>query len=180
MTMFTFLPREQRSRVAREYKKRLLSLYVAVLTFVGIVWIVSLVPSLILVKAHRDAAMIERGAIRDSAISKGADDTERLVKETGAKLASLGPLSGEKALSSAVAELLTHVSGDVRISSISVRRGNPSTTGISGIAATREALVAFSKSLQGDAFFQKVELPVSTLAKSKDISFSLNLEYKFK
>ena len=44
---------------------------------------------------------------------------------------------------------------------------------VQGIAPTREALVSYKNRLEGLTIGNKVELPISELAKSKDIRFSL-------
>ncbi len=46
---------------------------------------------------------------------------------------------------------------------------------ISGIAKTRETLIAFKKKVETNPMVAKVDLPVSDLAKSKNISFILKI-----
>jgi hypothetical protein len=48
---------------------------------------------------------------------------------------------------------------------------------LQGKALTREGLIAFKKNLEQDKRFSGVELPISDLAKSKDIPFALRLSY---
>ena len=46
---------------------------------------------------------------------------------------------------------------------------------ISGVADSREDLLVFSVNLERDVLFDDVELPVSNLAKDKDIKFTLTI-----
>lgn len=69
-----------------------------------------------------------------------------------------------------------------KTSSISLRGFNYLTTGtstatlnIAGTGSTRESLVSFVKSLEGVSFFKGVDLPISNLAKDKNIEFSINI-----
>ena len=53
---------------------------------------------------------------------------------------------------------------------------NSSTTvtfSINGISGTRESLVSFKKDLDKTALFKNIDLPISNLAKDKDIDFSM-------
>jgi hypothetical protein len=50
---------------------------------------------------------------------------------------------------------------------------------IRGTADTRDALVLFKRRLEQDPLISSVELPVSDLAKSKDITFALKLKTTF-
>lgn len=46
---------------------------------------------------------------------------------------------------------------------------------VSGVAVTRDALIAYKKSIEQHARVAKVELPVSDLAKSRDVNFILRI-----
>ena len=53
---------------------------------------------------------------------------------------------------------------------------NASTISISGMAATRDILVAFEQNLENDPRLTKVELPVSALAENTNINFTMNIQ----
>ena len=46
---------------------------------------------------------------------------------------------------------------------------------LSGVAADRESLAAFRDSLLGDEAIEKADLPISNLAKDKDINYSITV-----
>jgi hypothetical protein len=50
---------------------------------------------------------------------------------------------------------------------------------VSGKAVSRDALLSFSKALKSNHRFESVDLPVSNLAKSKDIEFSISIKGTF-
>ncbi len=46
---------------------------------------------------------------------------------------------------------------------------------VSGVSATRESLVSYVKKLEETKSFKKVDLPISNLAKEKNIDFTINI-----
>lgn len=54
--------------------------------------------------------------------------------------------------------------------------GSASAISISGMAATRDILVAFEQNLENDPRLAKVELPVSALAENTNINFTISMQ----
>lgn len=75
--------------------------------------------------------------------------------------------------------ILSQVSDQVTVTAFSIRReeesGTPGNISLSGVAVTREALANFQRALEQDEHFASAELPISSLASSRDISFSMTL-----
>lgn len=53
--------------------------------------------------------------------------------------------------------------------------GNPSAITITGVADDRESLVALSDTLEADRYFESADIPLSNLAKDRDISFRIEV-----
>jgi len=174
--MFTFLPHKERQSVLREYRKKLLLIYIAIVTFAGIAWIVSLVPSYILVSTKRDNALIQKTVPVSGVDTEKISTTEKELAGARGKLAVLGPFISRQPMSFILAKLFYRIPEGVSLSSITINRGTEKgTILISGIASTRDTLVSFSKALEGEAFFKKVELPVSNFTKGKNVPFSMSI-----
>lgn len=174
--MFTFLPYEARQAVIKEYKKRLFLIYVAIVTFACVAWIASLVPSYVLVTVRRDEMISQKNV---STTVKDADRLASIEKEIDlakAKLSVLTPVISKQSISFVLNKLFSRLSPGISLTAISVGRGDSQgTMSISGVARTREALVSFSKMLEGEVFFKKVELPVSNFTKGRDVPFTMSL-----
>lgn len=178
--MFTFLPYEARQVVAKEYKKRLLLIYVAIVTFACVAWIASLVPSYVLVTVRRDEMLAQK---KVPVIGQDTDRIASIEKEIDlakAKLLVLAPVTSKQSMSFVLSKLFSRLSPGISLTALSATRGGAnSTISISGVATTREALVSFSKTLEGEAFFKKVELPVSNFTKGRDVPFTISLTASF-
>jgi uncharacterized phage-associated protein len=81
--------------------------------------------------------------------------------------------------SNIIQNIISHRSKNVTLSSIDISHASGTSTPwaviVQGKSATREALLDFQKSLEGDQLFSQVELPLSDLAKSKNISFGIRI-----
>lgn len=174
--MFTFLPHKERQSVLKEYRKKLLLIYVAIVTFAGVAWIVSLIPSYVLVTAKRDSALIQKASPTAGVDTEKISSTEKELTGARNKLAVLAPFTSRQPMSFILAKLFYRIPSGVSLSSITVNRGTEKgTITISGIASTRDTLVSFSKALEGEAFFKKVELPVSNFTKGKNVPFTMSI-----
>lgn len=178
--MFTFLPYEERQAVAKEYKKRLLLIYVAIVMFAGVAWIASLVPSYVLVTVRRDETLAQKASPAAVSSADASALVEKEIALAKEKLSVLRPIISQQPMSFVLAKLFSRISQGISLSSISVgRAGANGTISISGIATTRDTLVSFSKTLEGEAFFKKVELPVSNFTRGKDVPFTMSLTASF-
>ncbi len=176
--MFTFLPHSSRQSVTREYKKRLFFVYLVSIICLGFAWIASLVPSYVLVSARLSDAESRKSTLAQGGDTVKIDETEKELDAIRQKITILGPISERVPVSTAIAQLFSRVPEGVVLSSFSIRRQGGAIV-VSGTAKNRETLVAFSKALEGDAFFKKVELPVSNFTKGKDVPFTMSLSGSF-
>lgn len=176
--MFTFLSRAYRVEVEREYRKRLLAVssgLLFVLSFLAAA--LALPPYFILSVKKSDAVLALKAAALPSAESVGF---ESQVKDIQAKAQALKGSLDERSLITVFERVaLRTAQGGITISGMSVKRGGAqATVSLTGMASTREALVSFSKGLEGEPSFKGVALPVSALAKSRDIAFTITLDAK--
>jgi hypothetical protein len=80
---------------------------------------------------------------------------------------------------SIIEKIFSAKSSNISLSSVSLDHKSDSwSLSVGGRAATRESLVDFSKKLGGISDFSGIDLPVSSLAKNKDISFSITFHSK--
>lgn len=177
--MFTFLFGEYRRKAIRGYRERLFVMYLGIGFATLFAACALFVPAYLLSAAKRDAILVPDASLSEKAKaeSKAIEGEVRALKE---KLSYAKADADNIALSSVLERIGARREPGISITSVALRRGaEKGAISISGKAATRDALVSFSKSLQGEPSFGSVNLPVSSLAKSKDIPFSISIDSKF-
>jgi hypothetical protein len=176
--MFTLLPKDVRAEVESEYRKRVLAMGFGLTALVMLAGAVGAAPSYVNVRIADQAAKLKAaGAVTNDAQSIGT--LENQVKDIDVKVSALKGADGQKTLVSVMNLVGARMISGISLSSISLKRTDTGSIVLAGTAATRDALVAFSKSLQAESSFSGVSLPISSLAKSKDISFSISINSHF-
>lgn len=177
--MFTFLPEEYKKIALREYRFRLITLYLGLAFAFFVVTIAFSIPLFAITNAQKESALVERSAL----IKNLKEDPAVLEKEVvllNQKIKLIAETSDTQTLTSVIERVLVQKGPSIALTSLTLKRGgNAGTISISGIASSRDALVAFSKRLQGEPSFSKINLPVGALARNKDIPFSLAIESTF-
>lgn len=175
---FSFLPTELRVFVSRIYRRRLVMMYAVMFFAISCISVVSLVPSYVSVSARLSDADTKKTSLVNSADNDKIIATEKELAILKERIATLSPIGERGAISFVLMKLFARIPDGVTISSVAIKRANGSVI-VSGNATNRETLVSFSKSLEGEVFFKKVDLPVSNLAKGKDVPFTLSLTASF-
>ncbi len=112
------------------------------------------------------------------------DDAANLLdlpQEINSKLEFLRSHAQERLVSDSLYEILQFSSRGITLDSVIFSRNqvqsgeNNDIFALSGIAADRETLVAFSAALKASGLFAAVDVPVSSLAKDRDLPFTLNI-----
>lgn len=110
-----------------------------------------------------------------------AKETSGLPEEVGTKLRFLRSNMAEVSVFGSLEEVVSLLPEGVKIDSVLFFRNqvrgekSGSAISLSGVAATRDSLVSFSNLLKGSASFSIVDTPVSSLAKDRNLPFSINI-----
>ena len=178
--MYTLLPEKYVAKLKREYRVRFAAMFFFFITIALVVGAVSLFFFFILSKEQEKQASHDLANLKKIAATSGADQVEKDALNTKTLVRAITGHQDAVLLSDIVESVVSHRKSSITLSSLEVSRPSPATVSarISGVALTRDALVAFKKELESDARFTKVELPVSDLAKSKNIRFSMSLSIK--
>ncbi len=175
--MFTFLPEEHKDKAVKYYRLKLLVVYIGLSCVLLATGFVLAIPSYAILFAKKQSSLLEKQAATSSGTDASVAEEVKILKEeiTLAKTAS-----EQIPVTTLLDKVLSRQSSSIRISSITIKRGaETGTISVEGRASSRDALVAFSKSLQGEPAFTKVDLPVGSLAKSKDIPWVITISSKF-
>lgn len=178
--MNNFLPNLEKKELRKEYLLRLIIVAcggIFVVTFSAIIF---LLPAYISSKALRTQAQQAFNTIAQKGVTIETQETEAKVKSLNELLDRFSdgiqrpkPTDTLKFIES------IRVPG-VALSTVEFTYAASSTMEIRiiGEAVTRDALITYKKKIEGSGIAQKIDLPVSDLAKSKDIAFTIKITTK--
>jgi hypothetical protein len=179
MIHYTLLPREEMKELRKEYRIRLFIVASFFFSSVFIIGIFSLLPSYTLIHNQEKESVNRREELQKNRKESGADQIEKDLVESQTIADMIVVHEDQTTHSNIVQRIISHRSRNVTLSSIEISRSSGTSTPwaviVQGKSVTRESLLDFKKNLEGDAVFSQVELPLSDLAKSKNISFGLRI-----
>lgn len=174
--MINLIPPHARKQVKTEYWVRVVSVWFFILVAAMIAVAVLYIPAYVLIQSQISAyeETFQAAEQNDGSYKK----IESVIEHTNAVAQHL--LQGVQTQSfSAIIDELERLSGPaVAVEEISSERhveGHIETVRVKGVAATREKLAAYRDALQGHYMFGKAELPISNLAKDREVPFTITL-----
>lgn len=166
----------------REYRLRLLVLAFLFVFFLSVWAAVLLYPSHL---QSREWESIQAGRLETlknfTALLKEYNTAE-IIKSANVQIGLI--LEKDKAtlqINESVSQVISEKPEGVFLTGFAYQRpkGFASRLVVSGVSRNREVLQGFADSLKKNSLFSKVDLPISTLAPDKDISFSIDIEGDF-
>lgn len=175
--MRNLLPAAYRKKVTIEYRLRVAVVVFSLILIIAVVGIALLTPSYFLSRSKRDSASEQKAFIERSIEFRESEISAELLRKTRDRLVLLADDGNRMSFTEIIEKLIRDKGIGVAISGIShVRLGGTGTLTITGEALQRDSLLAFKKALDREASFSSVSLPISDLAKSRDIEFTLTLK----
>lgn len=176
--MINLIPPEAKKRVSKEYWLRVLSVWFISCTAALIASVCILLPAYVLITIQIGA---NEGV--SQAASEKVAEFESVTKElalTNQKSKAILDNTRFSPISPYVAMVRAHESEEVRVSQITVARSKDgfSPISVSGEADSRQALASFRDRLLSEPGVSGVDLPISNLAKDKEIQFNLTISIK--
>lgn len=168
--------------VHKEYRLRIISASFLFLGLTGLVAFAFLSPSLLAARQKYTLLAQEKEKMeRETPELRDIASLQQTVGQTKNKLKIITP-STQIAPTEVIRKISEKKTSSIRIDSLSYVVRNKRETPkekeleitISGIASTRDSLINFVKILEDEKSFSNVVLPVSDLAKDKNVSFSVN------
>lgn len=176
--MLKFLLSSERHQLRREYKFRLLNVFLVCLLVLMIIISVSLFAPYTIVYLEKNLVSSEIDAIKSSDVAKRRDAFERDYKHL---VTEYRIFSQEFLIPSDFFDiLLKDKPAEVMISNYNFSRIDGEKLRVKielrGIAQTRNSLVQYVNLLKQNKIFSKVEMPISSLTRESDIPFSISIE----
>lgn len=181
MLHYTLLPKEETKFLRNEYRIRLLIIALFFISCSVTIGIFSLLPSYIFSISKENSIRRQADDLQKKRQASGVDQIEKDLVKSQAISEKILANENTSAFSDVIQKILSHKEAGLTVNYFEMSRSAGTSTAVStvihGKAVNRDILIHFKKSIEGDVAFSKVELPVSDLAKSKDISFAMNISY---
>lgn len=176
----TLIPQKERRILRREYRIRAFIVFCFLLSVGGLIGSATLFPSFIFTFNEEKDQLSLLSSIRETKDESGVTALELDFKRDNSLISVLSKESKVPRPSTSIQSVIG-LRGPVKINAISVDTPTPEDLVIiiQGIAPNRDSLLAFKSRLE-ELAGGGVELPVSDLAKSKDLQFSMRIIENFK
>jgi hypothetical protein len=174
--MFNLLPEQQKKNLDKEYRLRKYYIIGCFAASTMLAALIFLLPSYISAKIALNAATTEQSDLQKT-VGAQADVSVSALHELKTETDALATATSTP-LSSLIRSVIADATANVHIKEM-VYEAQPSPSIVlSGVAGTRDELLAFSNSLNKDTAFSSANLPVDDLAADKNSSFSITLMLK--
>ena len=175
--MHNLLSYESKKKIKKEYRLRLLVLFLASTLALSLILFLSLIPSYIFSMTREKTIANEKTAIQKSVVSLESENLNQLLRSTKEKVESLKEGNNDLSIYVIIEKVLSRRNAGVNILGF---RFTPSdglsrNLTVDGVAGSRDSLVQFRKNLEQEKLFDQVSLPVSNFAKQSEIDFTLTL-----
>lgn len=175
----SFLPNSEQDKLKRGYRVHVTIVALFLLSVVGLIGLGSLFPAFISVYTEEQMQLNTVASLKGSKDTDESTLIQKKLQTDSSMITTLSQVAGTVRPSAIVMRMI-ETRGPVKISSIVLTEVS-STTAIAviqGVAPTRESLVSFKTRLESLTPGNKVELPISGFARSKDLPFSLRITHK--
>jgi len=159
----------------REYRFRFIITLLFFMSCGVVVGIGALTPAFIFSYSQEKEALEKVKVLQKSREENGMGDISKELARTNVYIKKLQTASSSAVFSPTISQIIGLKTSGVKII---LFKFSEAFVYIDGKASTRESLVEFKNRLESDPSIKSVELPVSDLAKSRDITFSLKLSPK--
>lgn len=178
--MHTYLPTEQKEQLRKEYLYRLALVFSITVLVIIICSIIFILPSYIVTRNQHNQAISSFATKSNSSADNTIKDIESEVKKINDATTKLSDGINRPRILNTIRLIDTATAQGIKIKSFEITYTASSTVDmrVGGLASTRDALVAFKKNIESNQGVARVELPVSDLAKSKELTFVMRIVSK--
>jgi len=178
--MYKLLPDEEKVLIKSEYKLRRLVILASFFIGILLITIVALFPSyLITITKEKDAK--QRMSMLNKALTQNqGTDFGSWLKILNTKIKLFASNQDADKPYEGFIKIISLKSGGIVINEISFNKGaaDKDQYEVGGTATDRRSLINFQNNLNKSSDFQNANVPISDLAKDKNIDFRMNLDVK--
>lgn len=184
MIHYTLLPEKELRALKREYRIRAVIFFLFFLSCSIFLGIISLLPAYIYSYSQEKDSIASLNSLKSKRTNSEVENVSKELEQTSLMVSRLKGKKDQVIYSSIINEIVKNKNSGLTINSFNFSSQSNATSSIStiiqGKAGTRESLIQFKNKLESDPNISDVELPVSDLAKSKNISYSIKLSISTK
>lgn len=175
--MFNLLPENLRKKIVKEYKARLVVICILFIVLIQVSFLIFLFPSWLVSHYKEQNYSLQSDELNKTLSTLDISSTTSFIKSFNTKIGIINDSLEYPKYVPLIDEILSKKTNSIRLSGIhySVNSSTSGSITLEGIGDTRESLVAFSESLKTVEHFKKVDLPISNLAKDKNIGFTISI-----
>lgn len=172
--MFKLLTEEEKQKVTHEYTARRTICMLSALSIILAAGVIGLLPSYVFSSARQNEAFERAKAMDHTGETSDGPALQAWLEAVNYKLQILSPALDTDRPSDALGHILEQKMAGIRIVSFSwVKTNGKTAISVSGVATDRQSLLAFENRINASGRFSNVTLPLSDLAKDKDINFQM-------
>ncbi|MDQ5893637.1 MAG: hypothetical protein QG640_649 [Patescibacteria group bacterium] len=180
MIHYTLLPDKEIKSLKKEYRTRLFIVAAFFISCGILVGIGSLIPAYIFSYTQEKEALRSLQTLQENRKERGTDVVITDLASAQVLMDELKKHQDNTEFSQIISEIILRKPTQVSVNSFQLGLSKETASSsldviVQGKALTRDSLVNFKKSLEQNPLISKIDLPISDLAKSKDISFTLKL-----
>lgn len=184
MIHYTLLPEKELRALKREYRIRLFIFLIFFMSCSVFVGVVSLIPAYIYSYSQEKESIFNLSALKNKMKNSEINNVSKELEQTSLIVKRLMEQNSQIIYSDLINNIAKNKNAGVTINSFNFSSQGNATSSIGAViqgkAGTRESLIQFKNKLESDPNIISVELPVSDLAKSKNISYSIKLSISIK
>jgi|SRR3989344_9062814 len=171
--MSNVLPQENQKKVLRAQRTRFLLVFAEVALLCALVFYIALLPGFF--------ALIVGGVkAQNETVAASTTSQATTLRETKTRVTQLSAITGATSTPSEILRIILAAKPEgVSIDTMSFTAGNPGKIVVGGGALRTDLIQAYRKTLDADAHFDSVNIPVSALVGSDNDTFTMTLSGSF-
>ena len=176
--MFNLLPKNLKEKIKTEYKLRKITVILIFIICLQLSFLIFLTPSWLISFYKEKEVTSQSEEIKKHLSDSSLSEVIVTIRGINTKLNIINSVLKYPKIVPFINTILSKKTSSIKIDELAYILGQENTAEIiiGGTSLTREALVSFVKALEDSKSFNKVNLPISNLAKDKNISFSISLQ----
>ena len=175
--MSNLLPKRDKKRLNIEYLFRLISIVLIFSSTTILLSIISSLPSYFLSNTKTNLVEERVNFLKTYLEEKKKTDPAPVLFQTNEKIEVLELLKIPK-INESIRSILSEKRSSIKINNFNLRGTDEGARSlfVGGEARDRDSLISFAESLESVSQFMNIDLPLSNLAKNRDVDFSIVIE----
>lgn len=177
--MINLIPKEEKMHIIDEYRRRLLVIFLLLLLCTVTSALFLSLPTYVLLEAKHKTVLESLEIAKRLSLERKDVETEVVVRNLNDRVRVVLSSLQKRSVVDVVSVVISKKIEGIHIQRISYdEKQNNGIVSVSGVASNREKALSFVKELESSKIFSKVDLPVGSLVKEKDLSFLISATLK--